>query len=401
MIIGQQKLYEIVTKIKTILAVFRFYNSKFQSTSLILLTLIILSCSYSTSTIKGKGNIKLKRIDYSQLKDWEEDDHSEALLSFINSCNKFELMGGSRQIGGQIGDITVSDFRDVCEIASIVNGMNQKQVKNFFDNWFVPFEVLTKDNREKGLFTGYYEPELKGSKTKNEIYKYPVYGRPNNLTNDLYYSRKEIENDALRNKELELLYVNDKVDLFFMHIQGSGRVILDDGVTIQLSYAGKNNQPYTSIGSYMLENNIIKKSKASYYAIKSWLKNNPEKAKQIMNINDSYIFFKISDKEYVTGAAQVPLTPQRSLAIDSDILPYGFPIWLESKIKPEGKSAKPFRKLLVTQDTGSAIKGTIRGDVFFGRGKDAEELAAGMNSIGKYFILLPANIVDKFIDKNK
>lgn len=367
---------------------------RFRNCFLVVLLVILSSCSFSTLVIKGKGNIKLKQIDFAQLNNWSRDDHALALNSFLNSCEKFKMLGDSRQIGGQIGDITVADFRDVCEIAAVIKGMSSNQARNFFENWFVPLKISAKNGNNKGLFTGYYEPDLRGSRVKTDIYKYPIYAKPKDLSSQIYYSRKEIESGALNNKGLELFYVSDPVDLFFMHVQGTGRVILEDGVTVKLSYAGKNNQPYTSIGSYMIENKIISNGDFSYDNMKAWLKNNPGKAAQIMNVNDSYIFFKISDSEQVIGAQGVPLSSERSLAIDNEVLPYGYPVWVDI-----GQKNNSYQKLLVTQDTGSAIKGVVRGDIFFGRGRNAEILASRMNNYGSYYILLPINVIDKFFKR--
>jgi membrane-bound lytic murein transglycosylase A len=362
----------------------------------IIFVFIISACSLTSSlTIRGKGNIKLEQVDYEEVPGWQKDEHDKALLSFLNSCEKFSVMGNSRLIGGQIGDIKVGDFRDVCDIGSAIKGTSAKQAKNFFENWFVPFRVSSKGGNSSGLFTGYYEPEIRGSRIKTDVYKYPVYARPKDLGSGSYYSRKEIEEGALEDKKLELLYVEDKVDLFFLHIQGSGRVILPDGATVKITYDGKNNQPYTSIGNYIIENNVMKGAGTSYDAIKLWLKNNPEKANEVMNVNASYIFFKITGKEYVVGAQGAPLIAERSLAIDNDIMPYGFPIWVNTKIKNRD-GYNSYQKLLVAQDAGSAIKGVVRGDIFFGRGSNAERMAASMNSLGNYYIFLPVNVVDKF-----
>lgn len=361
------------------------------------LILSISACSFSGRTIKGTGDLKLQQTSFDNLHGWAADDHAAALISFNNSCNKFESMGDTREVGGRIGNITVADFRDVCEIAHTIKGMSSAQAKNFFENWFVPFKISSKNGNARGLFTGYYVPELRGNRIKTEIYKYPVYARPKDLTSEPYLSRKEIENGALNGKNLEILYVDDKVDLFFLHVQGSGRVVLPDGVVVKLAFAGKNNQPYSSIGSYMKENKIMGKNNVSYDSIKSWLRNNPEKATEILNVNNSYIFFKVSGQEYVTGSQGVPLTPERSLAIDSDLIPYGYPIWVDTEAKyKKDKTEIYYQKLLVTQDSGSAIKGAVRGDIFFGKGKNAEIMAAQMNNTGSYYILLPANVVNKF-----
>lgn len=359
-------------------------------------TLLLSACLFSQKiTIRGKGDVKLVQTDFQSLENWEKDDHKKALQALIQSCNKFSKMAQSRLIGGQIGEITVGDFRDICDIAQVVKGMSAQQTKNFFENWFKPFLVENRSGSSKGVFTGYYEASLNGSKIKTEKFKYPVYSRPRDLANDPYLSRKEIEEGALKHKGLELFYVDDKAELFFMHIQGSGRIKFTNGSEVRLAYAGRNNQPFTAVGNYMVDHDLLERSNLNAATVKEWLKNNPAKADEVMNVNAAYTFFKISDGEYVVGAQGVPLTPERSLAVDGEIIPYGFPLWVDTNLKKKDGSKEQYSHLFVAQDTGSAIKGTVRGDIFFGHGSDAEEKAYYMASQGKYYILLPINIVDK------
>lgn len=360
-----------------------------------------ISCIYPKITIKGKGNVKLTQVDFENLDGWQSTDYRLSLLSFLNSCQKMAKMPQSRALGGQIGEVTAADFRDVCEIGQAVKGMSDLQIKNYFENWFKPFLVATKSGESNGLFTGYYEAQLRGSKIKNDIYKYPIYARPKDLTgSEPYLTRAQIENGALQNRDLEILYVDDKVDLFFMHIQGSGRVTLPSGAILRLSFAARNNQPFTAISNYLAENKYIERSKMSADSVKDWLRANPDKADEAMNINAAYIFFKISDLEYVVGAQGVALTPEHSLAVDSDIIPYGLPIWVETSIKKNGGKEK-YSNLFIAQDTGSAIKGTVRGDIFFGHGKEAETKASSMATAGKYFIFLPNNVADKIAGSSR
>lgn len=354
----------------------------------ILICLFLVSCSYTDDVIRGKGDLRLTRAEYSALKDWSKDDHRAALLSFLNSCSRFAKMKGTDNVGNKIGIIKASDFRDVCHVGSEMKDASSTQIKNFFENWFVPYEVSTRNGNNLGKFTGYFEPVLEGSLVKTDIYKYPIYAKPQNYDQ---YSREEIESGALNGKKLELLYVKDNVDLFFMHIQGTGKVRLENGEILKVSFGGKNDYKYTSIGKYMIDNNVMGTKNHSYDLIKNWLKNNPKEGQEIMNLNESYIFFRISPEDNTIGAQLVPLTPERSLAIDKDLLPYGYPIWLEVKSKKNNQNI--YNKLLVTQDTGSAIKGAVRGDIFFGAGNENEKMAATMNNYGSYYIFLPANVV--------
>ncbi len=361
--------------------------------------LLLQSCLFSSKlTISGKGDIKLHEVEFADLQNWQKADFKKALQAFLHSCNRFAQMPQERLIGKQIGNILVGDFRDVCEIGQAVKNLDARMTRNFFENWFKPFLVSTRFGNSEGLFTGYYEAGLKGSLKKSEKYRYPVYKKPKDLESDPYLSRDEIESGALKNKNLEILYVDDPIELFFLHIQGSGRVELEDGSQVRLTYSGRNNQPYTAIGGYMVENGFISADYANAKSIKKWLNENPSQAHEVMNQNASYTFFEVANDEYVVGAQNVPLTPNHSLAVDDEVIPYGLPIWLESSIKNDQKTYDPYYSLLISQDTGTAIRGTVRGDVFFGYGPEAQEKASYMASKGKYYILLPVNIVDKLND---
>lgn len=370
--------------------------SKISKLSILLTLFAISSCLYPKITIKGKGDVKLHQASYEELENWQETNHRKALLSLLNSCKKFAKMPQNRSIGGQFGDIKAKDYRDVCEIAEVIKGLSDKQIKNFFENWFKPFLISDRKNNERGLFTGYYEASLNGSKKRSEKYKYPIYKRPDDLTSEPYLTRQQIAEGALKNKDLEILYVDDEIELFFMHVQGSGRVKLPSGAVVRLAYDGKNNQPFSAISTYLLDNKHLKPEEISAENVKKWLKENPEIAKKAMNFNDSFIFFKISQDKFVKGGQGVELTPEHSLAVDHKVIPYGTPLWLETSLNGE-----KITKLMIAQDTGSAIKGTIRGDIFFGYGEIAEHKASSMANFGKYYALLPNNIVDNIMQKTR
>jgi len=362
----------------------------------ILFLLILSGCLfYNKVTIRGNGSLKLTQVDFESLYGWENDDHKKAMIAFLHSCNKFAKMPQNKLIGGQIPDITVGDFRDVCEIAEVVKTMNSRQAKNFFENWFKPFLVEGNSGKSTGLFTGYYEASLNGSKVQTEKYRYPVYAKPENI--DL--SRQDIEEGALDNKGLELLYVDDKVDLFFAHIQGSARVTMPNGDEVRIGFGGRNNRQYTSISNPMAELGYLQRDQLNSATVREWLKKNPDKADEVMNLNEAFTFFRISGNEYVIGAQGVPLTPERSMAVDSDIIPYGSLLWVDTALKKSDGRKEYYTHLFVAQDTGSAIKGAIRGDIFFGFGKEAEEKAFYMASQGNYYILLPINAVDRVLNR--
>ncbi len=374
------------------------FSSKFLS--LLIIFLLLSGCLFSKKiNLNGKGNVRLKQVEFSDFDLWEKDDHKKALQAFLHSCRKFSKMAPDRLIGGQISEIVAEDFHDVCDIAEVVKTMSSKQAKNFFENWFRPFLVETRSGNSSGTFTGYYEASLNGSTKQSEKFKFPVYAKPKDLTNEPYLSRSAIEAGALKHKNLELLYVDDKVDLFFMHIQGSGRVKLQDGREAHLSYAGRNNQPFIAIANYMADKKFLRRDNLNSATVYNWLKQHPQEADEVMNFNPAYTFFKISNNEYVVGAQGVPLTTERSLAVDGEIIPYGIPLWIETKLKRKTFGEENYQRLMIAQDTGSAIKGTVRGDIFFGYGQEAQDKAFYMAAQGKYFVLLPINIVDKIMGR--
>ena len=357
------------------------------------------SCLFTKKiTFKSDNSIRLSEKDFQDLKGWNEDDHKLALQTFLHSCRKFSKMAQNSPLNGKLLEITAGDCRDVCEIGEVVKQMSAKQTKNFFENWFKLFLVESKSGDEEGLFTGYYEASLRGSFFKNDKYKYPVYAKPKEANFDPNLTRKDIENGALASQKLEIIYVDDAVDLFFMHIQGSGRVILPNGNEVRLAFAGKNQHPFNAISNEMFQRELISREEYNSKGVRNWLKNNPEKAEEIMNLNNSFTFFRIFDSEYVVGAQGVPLTTERSIAVDNEIIPFGAPLWVQTQLKNSDKK-EHFRKLMIAQDTGSAIKGAVRGDIFFGYGQESEDKAFTMASKGKYYVLLPINFVDKVVGR--
>ncbi len=346
---------------------------------------------------KQPDKLVLIRTHFTALHGWEKDNFTEVLPAFLKSCEKLTRLSATAPLADNIRQLAgdASDWQMVCTLASQLEASASNDIRQFFEQYFVPFEVRNNAQAE-GLFTGYYEIDLRGSRSKTATYVEPLYTTPGAISKP-FYSRKQINDGALAGKQLEMLYVDDPVAAFFLHIQGSGRVELDDGSTIRVGYAGQNGQPYVAIGRYLIEQGIIEKEHMSARAIKNWLYANPDKAKGLMETNPSYIFFREIDGEGPIGAQGVALTPERSLAIDKRFLPYGLPIWLETTY-PDTPRMKgtAFRKLLVTQDTGGAIRGPVRGDIFFGHGAKAEMWAEYMKNPGRYTLLLPLTLARKF-----
>jgi membrane-bound lytic murein transglycosylase A len=357
----------------------------------------------------------LRPIAYEQLRGWQADDPRAALDAFRRSCAKLDRYGAATPMGARPGFGAVGDWRPVCADAATVAQGSAAAVRDFFEDHFSPYLVVDGDDPE-GLFTGYYEPLLFGSRRFGGPYTVPIYRPPADLVRvDLgrfnpelagyaiygrveggqfvpYHSRADIETGALARRGLELLWVDDPVDKFFLQIQGSGQVQLDDGALIRVGYASQNGHPYRAIGRDLIEIGVLTRDEVSLPAIKAWLEAHPGDAPQIMARNRSYIFFEerpeLGPDDGPLGAQGVSLTAGRSLAVDRRYIPLGVPVWLETTAPwPDGE--RPLRRLMVAQDTGGAIKGVVRGDVFWGAGARAESIAGLMKSRGRYAVLLP------------
>jgi membrane-bound lytic murein transglycosylase A len=335
--------------------------------------------------------LSLKKVDFTDLKDWTFDDHEMALVSFKKSCKKFLVMNPSKKIGGFKNFAGYAkDWQDVCNVASKIDSSSAQE---FFETNFSLYKIIS-DKKLTGLFTGYYEADLNGSLVKTDKYKYPIYKPPVNIKDNKHnLSRTHINNGSLDGKNLEILYVDDEVELFFTHIQGSARVHLTNGKTIRIGYTDKNNHPYKSIGNDLIKEFNIPTGKISADFIKNWLREDKLRGKKIMERNPSYVFFKIIHGQGPYGAQHVVLTPERSLAIDNRYLAYGLPLWLETL----DYESKPFNKLLIAQDRGGAIKGVIRGDIYYGSGPLASKKASSQKQAGIYYVLLPKNTIVDFV----
>ncbi len=255
----------------------------------------------------------------------------------------------------------------------------------------MPYRAVNGDT-DQGLFTGYYEPLLRGSWYPYGSYTIPIYRLPPEaaLVNGRAAplpSRAQIEAGALAGRGLELLWVDDPTDAFFLHIQGSGQVAMADGSLVRVAFAGKNGHSYFPIGAELVRRGEVPREQMSMQAIRWWLATHPAEAPGLMALNGSYVFFRLIDGEGPVGAQGVPLTPGRSMAVDPAFVPYGVPLWLDTTDPAAGNA--PLRRLVVAQDTGGAIKGPIRGDLFWGSGEEAGAVAGSMKQQGRWYLLLP------------
>lgn len=352
----------------------------------------------------------LAEVKFEDVPGWAGADHSVILPAFLRSCDVLAKKPLDQDMGQDPRMGKISDWIDICADARKIRPGNQVEVNFFFQSRFVAYRASNNQN-SIGLFTGYYEPELEGRWGREGEFAIPIYSRPSDLIlanlgehrEELkgtqlagrviqnrfipYNTRAEINAGALEGRGLEILWVKDPVALFFLHVQGSGRIRMADGSTVRIGYAGRNGRPYTSIGRELVNDGIMPLKDVTAPAIMSWLRANPLAGKELMNRNESFVFFRVIDGDGPIGAQGVPLTPGRSMAVDSRFVPYGVPIWLNTTDPLDEKA--PLRRLLVAQDTGSAIRGPVRGDVFWGFGPEAALRAGVMKSRGEYYLILP------------
>lgn len=360
--------------------------------------------------------ITFKPESFAELPGWEKDDHLAALHAYLVSCVR--VLAAVRA-GNQTGRTPPTPaFLSACHDAARSVAVSTKapaaSARAFFESHFTPHRVL--HDKPEGLLTGYYEPLLEGSRTPDARFTTPIYRRPPDLVNIVeetqrgakseglthgrqtpsgivaYATRAEIEGGALKGKDLELLYLKDPVDAFFMQIQGSGRIKLTDGTLIRVTYDGKNGHPYTSIGRHLIDTGQLAADKMSLEALGKWLKADPERGRKVMWQNASFVFFrelKGSEAKGAIGAIDIPLTPGRSLAVDTAFHALGTPVYVSAPSLVHALHFGPFQRLMIAQDVGSAIKGPERGDIYFGSGNGAGKLAGVTKHPGNFYVLLP------------
>ncbi len=280
----------------------------------------------------------------------------------------------------------VEDWLAVCRQGAAVPAGDAAAARRYFESAFVPMAVADYGDAE-GLFTGYFEIELNGSRHRHGRYQIPIYRRPPDLGSGPRYSRAEIEKGALAGRSLELFWVDDPIDAFFLQIQGSGRIRLEDGQVVRVGYDGQNGLPYVAVGRRLIERGQIPREKLTMASIRTWMQTHPEAGAALRREDPSYVFFRVVKGDAPIGAEQVGLTPERSLAVDRTYIPLGVPVWLAAD--EQFIANLPVRGLVVAQDAGGAIKGPVRGDLFWGAGSAAGDRAGEMDARGRYWLLLP------------
>ena len=350
---------------------------------LILLVLLFSGCAHKGSALlQNAPHTYLLEDDFSKLPAWKNEQYENALFHFVASCNTKK----TRQI-----------YNALCDAAFV-----SADAKSFLQQNFQPYKILL-NSEDEGLLTGYYEPILHGSLTQDERYKYPIYATPKDLiTVDLSAIYPELKNYRLRgrlegNRVLPyytreqaqdvnatvLCYTDSKIDLFFLEIQGSGRVLLDNNETMYIGYADQNGHKYKAIGRYLVTIGAMKLEDVSLQNIRAWLQANPERVDEVLNYNDSVVYFAKREQP-ASGALGVVLTPKRSVAIDKRYIPLGSMLYLDAEVDGER-----FSQIVLAQDTGGAIKGSVRADLFLGYGEEAMEVAGRLRAPLSIWILLP------------
>ena len=348
-------------------------------------------------------------ISWDELPGWKNDHHAEAWPALLQQCS---VLPKKKPL-----------WEKLCLDAMAMGEINDETARHFFENRFSPHRVIPSNKKDgspgEGLVTGYYEPLLKGSLSPNNQYQYPLYAVPDDLLRiDLasvypelskmklrgriegnkivaYHERSAIDSESSPLWGKEIVWVDDPVDVFFLHIQGSGRIQLENGELMAVGYADQNGLPYTSIGKILIERGEIAREDISLFTIQQWLQQNPEGARQLLEENRSYIFFSVRDnaEENPRGSLNVPLTPSRSIAVDPSNITLGSPVWLDTSYPFEADHT--LQRLTFAQDTGGAIKGFARADMFWGNGEMAEKLAGEMKQVANMYVLLPVKDVNQ------
>jgi len=355
-------------------------------------------------------------VAWADIAGWNDDDHLQAYKAFRTSCTPISAQRKPPSDPKALG----TSLREPCRAAKAADISDGAKARAFFEEYFLPLRI-SRLGETDGFVTGYYEPIIDGSRTQTDVYNVPVYRRPSNLfvrgfnqsSEGLpnkgqvfrkigrrklvpYYDRGEIEDGAIAGRGLEICWLKNQTDLLFTQIQGSARIRLEDGSTMRINYDAHNGYPYTPVGRILIDRGIIPKDQMSMQRIREWMDQNPDGANELRRQNRSYVFFRevhLSDKDEAVGAQGVPLTPGRSIAVDKALHVYGTPFFIEGELPIESEQSKtPFRRLMIAQDTGSAITGPARADLYFGAGADAGRVSGRLRNNMRFVIFVPKSL---------
>ncbi len=368
------------------------------------------------------GGSQYVPLSFADMPGWGADDHVAAFKAFRSSCRPIAARPApsAGSVPPPAGKALEGSLREPCLAARSATIDDEAAARAFFERHFTPLEI-SRLGDAAGFVTGYYEPILEGSKTQTDVYNVPVYRRPSNLfvrgysqgAADLpnkgqvfrkigrrklvpYYDRAEIEDGAIAGRGLEICWLKNQTDLLFAQIQGSARIRLEDGSTVRINYDAHNGYPYTAVGRILIDRGIIPKEEMSMQKIRDWMEQNPDGASELRRQNRSYVFFReirLSDKDEAVGAQGVPLTPGRSIAVDKSLHVYGTPFFIAGELPIESEASKtPFQRLMIAQDTGSAIIGPARADLYFGAGADAGKVSGRLRHNMRFVMLVPKGL---------
>ena len=323
------------------------------------------------------GLARMTQVSWDQVEGWQDDDLIGVVAALRANCQKL-----ARQ----------ADWTRACAAAIQIDELDSGSARNYFEHYFTPFQLSNEDGSVRGLVTGYYAPELHGSHTRHGPYQYPLYHWPSGYARGAALpARATLVRSGMLNGS-ELVYVDDPIEAFFLQIQGSGQILMDDGTVMRLSFGGTNNQPYKSIGTWLIEHHELSAAQASMQGIRAWARANPGRVESLLEVDPRFVFFQESAPVVVgeavgpVGALGVPLTPERSIAVDPSAIPLGMPVFLATT-RPLTNA--PLNQLVFAQDVGSAIKGGVRADFFWGLGDAAGDLAGKMKQAGRMWVLRP------------
>jgi membrane-bound lytic murein transglycosylase A len=381
--------------------------------SLAVLALAACARGPAPAATPREPRLVLDRVAFADLPGWREDAVGEAIPAFRRSCERLAKLADDERVGRAEAGGLAADWRAACAGAASVPPADAAAARALFEREFVPFLAKNHDD-PIGRFTGYYEPLLRGALRQQGTYQTPLHARPPDLVTvelarflddargrrlagrvidgrlEPYLTRAEIVAGGLAGRDLELVWIDDAIDAFFVQVQGSGRVRLDTGELIRVGYAATNGHRYTAIGRVLIAEGHLTPETVSMQSIRAYLQAHPERADEVMNKNASYVFFSVSTGDGPVGSQGVVLTDGRSLAIDRSFIPQSAPLWVDTTAPVAGAPGeRPYRRLLVAQDTGGAILGPVRGDIYFGGDEAAADVAGRMKGRGRYFLLLP------------
>jgi membrane-bound lytic murein transglycosylase A len=376
-------------------------------------------CAEIPTDRKTEPKLVLKSASFSDVPGWNADAQDAALVAFARSCARILKQSPEKPFGPDSWAGTYGDWQSACRVLPNSEMATPEDARTYFEEWFIPV-AATADGNPEGLFTGYYEASLRGALKQEGLYQIPLRARPADLVmvnlgefrDELrgtriagrvkdgylkpYEDRADIEDGKLpKDMDVSLLWTDSAIDAFYLQIQGSGVVTLTDGSERRVGFDGQNGHVYSAIGKELIARGHLTKGNVSMQSIRSWLEANPVEGRDIMRTNKSYVFFRFTDNDVEKnggplGGEGISLTPERSLAVDRSLIPYGIPVFLDAE-NPNPDHPR-LQQLMVAQDTGGAIRGPVRGDVFWGHGDAAEKAAGPMKSRGRYWFLLPKSL---------